>query len=37
MIFAWIYFTVMLVGLSVAVVTLSFNLSDSINADANRE
>lgn len=30
MIFAWIFFTVMLVGLSVAVVAFSFGEDDSV-------
>ena len=30
MIFAWIFFTVMLVGLSVAVVSFSFDEDDSV-------
>jgi hypothetical protein len=37
MIFAWIFFTVMLVGLSVAVVSFSFDEDDSVVLSLNNE
>ena len=37
MIFAWIFFTVMLVVLSVAVVSFSFDEDDSVVVSLNKE
>ena len=37
MIFAWIFFTVMLVGLSVAVVSFSFDEDDSVVLSVSNE